>query len=227
LRIVTVVARSEVDASIRETPMAMVCECLLHDMEVAALGALQAIGSRAPIELTRRFLAHFFEIGEAFVGLMDVDMKGPWGQRIVAIRNALSTNIRIEIDAGPRLLKAALYGKRRRPALPGRATVSPPDDKAIEEAQYAVQLMLAVRPYLSQIPINADFASIQSTVVGFIESIGEITIEDIRQSGDEERAGIEAYMSAIADFNEMVFGAETAELLRRRARAAAQKKTGT
>jgi hypothetical protein len=56
---------------------------------------------------------------------------------------------------------------------------------------------------------------------------GEITIEDIRRSDGEERGGIEAYMSAIADFNELVFGAETAELLRRRARAAAQQKTGS
>ena len=227
LRIVTVIARSEKDADIRQTPMAMVCECLLHDMEVAALGALQAIGSRAPIALTRKFLAHFFEIAEAFVGLMDVDMKGVWGQRIVAIRNALSTNIRIEIESGPRLVKAALYGNRRRPQGPSATTVALPDQKAIEEGEYAVRLMLAVRPYLSQIPINAEFASIQSTVLSFIESVGEITIEDIRRSDGEERGGIEAYMSAIADFNELVFGTETAELLRRRARAAAQQKTGS
>ena len=227
LRIVTVIARSEKDADIRQTPMAMVCECLLHDMEVAALGALQAIGSRAPIALTRKFLAHFFEIAEAFVGLMDVDMKGVWGQRIVAIRNALSTNIRIEIESGPRLVKAALYGNRRRPLGPSATTVARPDQKAIEDAEYTVRLMLAVRPYLSQIPINAEFASIQSTVLSFIESVGEITIEDIRRSDGEERGGIEAYMSAIADFNELVFGAETAELLRRRARAAAQQKTGS
>lgn len=224
LRVVPAIARSESDADIQQTPLAMVCECLLHDMEVAALGALQAIGSRAPIDLTRKFLAHFFEIGEAFVGLMDVDMKGVWGQRIVAIRNALSTNILIEIDGAPRLVKAALYSRRRRSLGPG-PTVAQPDEKSIDDAEYAVRLMLTVRPFLSQIPINAEFAGIQSTVLSFIESIGEITIEDLRCSEGEQRSCLEAYMRAIASFNELAFGDETAELLRRRARAATQQKT--
>ena len=37
----------------------------------------------------------------------------------------------------------------------------------------------------------------------------------------------QAYMASVIEFNEMVFGEETAELLRRRARIAAQQGTGT
>lgn len=223
VRIVTDLCRSESDSEIRSTPMALVCDCLLHDMEVAALGALQAITSRAPMELTKRFLTHFFEVAEGFVGLMDVDMKGAWGQRIIAIRNALSTNIRSELEDCPRLVKSALYGRKRRSG----GSIAWPDPKAIEEAAYGVRLMLSVRPYLSQIPINSDFATIQSTVIGFIESIGEITIEDIRRNEGEAQSCAEAYMSSVVDFNEMVFGREAAELLRRRARVAAQQGTAT
>lgn len=228
LRIITVIARSEFDSDIRATPLAVVCECLLHDMEVAALGALEAINSRAPVEIIRSFLAHFFEIAEGFVGLVDVDMKGPWGQRIVSIRSALSSNIRIALDAAPRLIKSALYGRRRRPlGSHGVPTVRRPDPRAVEEAAYVVRLMLVVRPFLSQIPINAEFASLQSTVISFIESVGEITIEDIRHGRGEARAAAEEYLAAIADINELVFGRENADLLRRRARAAVQLHTGT
>lgn len=220
LKVLTRLMGTQSDALIRRSNLAIVGECLLHDMEVAAHSALQAIASRAPIELVVRFLSHYFDIAEGFVGNIDVDMRGAWGRRIVAIRNALSSAIKSEIEATPQLAKEALYRRRSNSAGDQHMPIAWPDVNAVADARFTVQLMLAVRPYLSQIPINADYANIKSAVSEFVESIGEITIEDVRHSVGEESKSAEAYMKIISDFNEMIFGVEAAELLRRRSRAA-------
>lgn len=223
LKVVTRIVGSDEDAVIKSSDLAIVCECLLHDMEVAAHGALQAIASRAPIELVDRFLSHYFEIADGFVGTIDVDMKGPWGWRIIAIRNALASAIRTEISGAPRLAKTALYRRGRRVGGDGFVPIVWPDPHAVSDAKFVIQLLLAVRPYLSQVPINADYASIKSTLSTFIESIGEITIEDVRRSEGEELECADAYMKNVCEFTELFFGLEVAELLRRRARAALQR----
>lgn len=223
LKVVRRIVGSDEDGVIRSSGLAIVCECLLHDMEVAAHGALQAIASRAPIELVDRFLSHYFEIADGFVGIVDVDMKGCWGWRIIAIRNALASAIRTEISGAPRLVKTALYRRGLRTGTEGYFPVKWPDPHAVSDAKLVVQLLLAVRPYLSQVPINADYASINSTVSSFIESIGEITIEDVRRSEGEELECADAYMKNICEFTELFFGPEVTELLRRRARVALQR----
>ncbi len=220
LKVAINVLGSDADVNIRRSDLAIVGECLLHDMEVAAHSALHSIASRAPMELVVRFLTHYFEIADGFVGIVDVDMKGPWGWRIVAIRNALSSAIKSELQAAPRLAKAALYRRGRNAGKEQYAPLAWPDVSAVADARFAVQLMLTVRPYLSQIPINAEYANIKSAVSEFVESIGEITIEDVRHGVGDEAKSAEAYMKIICDFNEMIFGMEAAELLRRRSRAA-------
>ena len=147
-------------------------------------------------------------------------MKGCWGWRIIAIRNAPASAIRTEISGAPRLVKTALYRRGPRTGTEGYFPVKWPDPHAVSDAKFVVQLLLAVRPYLSQVPINADYASINSTVSNFIESIGEITIKDVRRSEGEELECADAYMKNICEFTELFFSPEVAELLRRRARAA-------
>ncbi len=221
LKIVTEIVGSDRDDAVRATELSVVGDCLLHDMEVAAHGALQAIAGRAPIDLVERFLGHYFEIAEGFMSHVDVDMRAGWGWRVIAIRNALSASLKSALEAAPRLIKLALYRKGRNTGGDA-ATLEWPDGRAIEDADFVVRLMLCVQPLLSQIPINADYANVRSNVCSFIESIAEISLDDVRRCSGEESRCAEAYLKAIANFTELVFGIDTAEMLRRRGRVAMQ-----
>ena len=191
-------------------------------MEVAAHGALQAIAGRAPIDLVERFLGHYFDIAEGFMSHVDVDMRAGWGWRVIAIRNALSASLKSALEAAPRLIKLALYRKGRNTTGATAVALEWPDGRAVEDADFVVRLMLCVQPLLSQIPINADYASVRSNVCSFIESIAEISLDDVRRCSGEESRCAEAYLKAIANFTELVFGIDAAEMLRRRGRVAMQ-----
>ena len=88
------------------------------------------------------------------------------------------------------------------------------------EAEFAVQLLMTVRPYLSQLTINADYSRIKAQVEQFVEVISERLLQDIREGTAEERNFAEASLTAAGQLVSIVFGQDEGELYLRRGRAA-------
>ena len=224
LSIARAVAGSEEARIVQNHPIAVVCEVVLHDMEIARNEARNRILSQDELLSIEAALAEFRSLASALDDAFEIDPKDAWGTRLISLRTSLSAVIRDQISAAPRLVKAALFRKRVKDASAVR-TVSDvpsalPDERKVAEAEFAVQLLMAVRPYLSQLTINADYSRIKVQVEQFVEVIGERLLQDLREGTAEERTFAEASLASAGQLVSIVFGREEGELFVRRGRAA-------
>jgi len=214
------------NAKLASSNAATVIECVLHDMELPAEHAIRDIRERAPVDRILANIAEFYGLAEGFENAIDLDLKGPWGKRLVKIRKRLSHAISAEIASAPRIIKSALFRRAVSPGAPATTTGSTalvwPDQHDIHEAKFQVGLLNGIRHYLGQLPINAEYTRITAEVRLFLESLSEFVVDDVRSTCGETRACAEAYLEATAGILEIMFGDEAGELLRRRGRAAAQ-----
>ena len=224
LSIVRAVAGSEEARLVQSHPIAVVCEVILHDMEIARNEARDRILSQDELLSIEASLAEFRSLASALDDNFEIDPKDAWGTRLISLRTSLSAVIRDQISAAPRLVKAALFRKRVKDGGSVRAVTDGshalPDESKIAEAEFAVQLLMAVRPYLSQLTINADYSRIKVQVEQFVEVISERLLQDIREGTAEERTFAEASVTAAGQLVSIVFGREEGELYLRRGRAA-------
>lgn len=223
LTVVRAIAGSNEVHVVRKHPVGAVCEVILHDMEIARDAARERILAQADFLPIQAALTEFRSLASALDEGFEIDPRDVWGTRLVTLRTSLSAVIRDQISAAPRLVKAALYRKRakdknsRRAAEPLRAL---PDDRKVSEAEFAVQLLMAVRPYLSQLTINADYSRIKGQVEQFVEVISERLLQDLREGTTNERTFAESSLSAAGRLVAIVFGEEEGDLYLRRGRAA-------
>ena len=221
LRIVVQIAGSNESQAIAQSKVGMVIDVLLHDMEIAVDVTRKCVLSTADPALVQVQLAEFYSQSRALCDAVDLDLRGAWGNRLVTMRSSLSSAIRDKISHTPRLLKAALYqktsGMRGRVVISGRT-----DPDKVEEAEFAVNLLLSLRPFLGQLTLNADFTRVSGDVEQFLEVIAERLLRDIRDGeGDQKSFALDAYPAA-GRMMSAVFGTEASELYMRRARAAMQ-----
>lgn len=224
LTVVRAVAGSEEARLVQNHPIGTVCDVILHDMEIARDEARERILSQADLLSIQAALAEFRSLASALDDSFEIDPKDMWGTRLISLRTSLSAVIRDQISAAPRLVKAALFRKRAKDRSLSRKVVDVqqplPDDRKVAEAEFAVQLLMTVRPYLSQLTINADYSRIKAQVEQFVEVISERLLQDIREGTADERNFAEASLTAAGQLVSIVFGQDEGELYLRRGRAA-------
>lgn len=220
MRIVVKIVGSEADRDLRASPLAVIGDCMLHDIDMMAQAAAHAMKSRASITVVEDYLKAYFDQAESFFRYVEMDMRDTWGWRVVAVRNAIAADVKNEIEGAPRLIKTALYRKGRDPGTGHSVELIWPDNRALAEAEFVVRIMLCIQHLLDQIPLNADFAKIGANVRSFVESIGEIALDDVRRCEGEERRCAIAYLDAVISFSRLLFGVEESVMLERRAKVA-------
>ena len=82
--------------------------------------------------------------------------------------------------------------------------------------------MIELRPFLSQLTLNADYSRIKSEVEQFLEVIADRLLRDLQNGAEDARAFAEEGYPAAGRLMRTVFGIEASELYLRRARAALQ-----
>lgn len=215
-----IVGSGEAEVAYRH-PAGAVVEVMLHDMELAADQARENIILSTDLGIIKVHLSEFYASASALCDAFELDLKGAWGHRLVAMRSSLSAAIRERISAAPRLIKAALY---QRPSRREQQSATPalPDPQKIEEAEFAVNLLMELRSFLGQLTLNADFSRVRSEVEQFLEVIAERLLRDIQDGSDEARAFASEAYAAAGRLMHAVFGREASDLYMRRARAAMQ-----
>ena len=217
--VIDIVGSNDAHAAARHSAGAVV-EVMLHDMEIAAEWAREDLLSGADIAVVKMRLAEFHGGASALCDAMELDLRGAWGNRLVTMRSELSAAIRERIGAAPRLIKSALFQRPGR-RDPQRAMQSP-DPQSVKDAEFAVNLLLELRPFLSQLTLNADYSRIKSEVEQFLEVIADRLLRDLQNGAEDARAFAEEGYPAAGRLMRTVFGIEASELYLRRARAALQ-----
>lgn len=218
--VIQVVGSNDAEVIRRHSTGAAV-EAMLHDIEVSAQRAREDIVACKGLTFIRAHLAQFHAHASALCDALELDLKGAWGHRLVAVRSELSATIGERIAAAPRLIKAALIRKSGRRELQSTALTAP-DPQKIEDAEFAVNLLIELRAFLGQLTLNAVYSRVKSEVEQFLEVIAERLLRDINDGPDDARTfALEGYLSA-GRLMQTVFGKEAAELYLRRGRAASQ-----
>ena len=218
--LVHVVGSGEAEVAYRH-PAGAVVEVMLHDMEISADRAREGIVSGADLGIIRTHLSEFHAYASALCDALELDLKGAWGHRLVAMRSDLSATIRERISAAPRLIKAALFQKTGKRDTQNTGPTLP-DPQKIEEAEFAVNLLVELRAFLGQLTLNADYSRVKSEVEQFLEVIAERLLRDIQDGADDARAFASEGYAAAGRLMQAMFGREASELYMRRARAAMQ-----
>jgi hypothetical protein len=198
-----------------------VVEIMLHDMEIAAQTARENIVASTDLGIIKAHLSEFHASASAICDALELDLRGAWGNRLVAMRSTLSATLRERISAAPRLIKAALFQKIGKRAAHTPAA-SGPDPQRIKDAEFAVNLLVELRAFLGQLTLNADYSRVKSEVEQFLEVIAERLLRDIQDGADDVRAFAEEGYPSAGRLLEALFGKEASELYLRRARAAMQ-----
>jgi hypothetical protein len=218
--LVTKIVGSNYEADLNRHKTALICECAMHDAHSAARMAARLIKEQQEIEDVFAETDKFYTLANEFSSELDIDLKGEWGVNLVRIRNVLADAIRGQISDAPRRVKAALFCGLGHET--GSETKTPlltkgPDEEDLRSAEFAVRLLLGLRQYLEQLPINAEYTTLYDQVMQFVERIGDATVDKVREADSAEKDAVEAYLKANIHFTKMVFGQEAADLMRRQA----------
>lgn len=219
--LVSKITGSITDTDIRAHNAGVAIECALHDMEISADNAIQAIRNQDNIVSVLDHIAKFHMIADELAGELEIDMKGNWGKTLVRVRTKLGDAIRYQISDTPRRVKLVLFcgfGTDDK----GSTLTSGPEQEDLDAAEFAIRLLLGVRSYLRQLPINAEYAGLSDQVKQFVERIGDATVNRLRTAHPDERPFVEEYFQANILFTSIMFGQEAANLLRRQGRVASK-----
>ena len=98
--IIQIVGSNDAEVVRRHSTGAVV-EAMLHDIEVSAERAREDIVASKGLTFIRAHLAQFHTHASALCDVLELDLKGAWGHRLVAVRSELSATIRGRISAAP------------------------------------------------------------------------------------------------------------------------------
>ena len=219
LKLLVKISGTSDSEALRQHGAGLTVETVLHDMEIAAETARKSVVASAEPALIQVQVAGFYSLASALCDVVELNLRGAWGNRVVAVRSSLSSAIRERVCDAPRLVKAALFPRV------GRAAGRNPDpgsyDPAkVKDAEFAVTLLYSLKPFLSQLTLHADVSRVTAELEQFLEVIAERLLRDVRDGDPAERSfAAEAYPAA-AEMLSTVFGRETSELYLRRVRAA-------
>jgi len=218
--LVTKIVGSKYESDICAHKTALICECAMYDMETAARNAARLINEQRDIEAVFAEIDKFYILADEFSSELDIDLKGEWGVNLIRVRNILAEAIRGQISDAPRRVKAALYCGLGHET--GSDTKTPlltkgPDEEDLRSAEFSVRLLLGLRQYLEQLPINAEYTALNDHVLQFVENMGDAIVGKVREADSAEKAAVEAYMKANIYFTKIMFGQDAADLMRRQA----------
>lgn len=224
LRVVVAIAGTDEADVVRRQTAGVVCEVMLHDMDIAGTSMRDDMSLNVEFDDLKPHLARFHTLGSAICDTLELELRGVWGHKIVALRSDLSSRISEYIAQAPRLVKAALY--RRQSSGQSRQRLSEagsgPDPQKVADAEFSVSLLIGIRPYLGQLTLNAEYSRVKAEVEQFLEVIADRLVNNIVDGSPEEAAFAVEGLPAAGRLMEKVFGDEASELFLRRGRAAMQ-----
>ena len=215
LRLPLMICRQTGDALISKTDMGLVGEILFARMDALKAAIMK---TRHPLFEAETLLAQvgsFAELSSAVVKEIEVRRDGEWGQRLLKDRAAISDVMEGFMDRAAKEFAAALPMQKGSGDF-ARASAA---DKRAMGLNYA-RLVAGTRNSAAA----ASFAAKQRTafedISNHLRRYIEDAIREIRGCDGESRATVESQLQYCAELAAILFSAEEAELIRRRARAA-------
>jgi|GEM_PF-5505921 len=149
IRVVCKLLGTDNDIKLAGSPFAVIGDCILHDLQIEADAIKKLSYEKTDADKIIQAISSFHQLASGFDAEIDLSTKGKWGWRLVSMRKEASEIIRDQIISAPRLVKAALF--RKKSGSDGGENIMGPREQDLREAEYAVKLLLGIRPFSSYV----------------------------------------------------------------------------
>ncbi len=215
LRLPLMISRQTGDALISKTDMGLVGEILFARMD-----ALQAaiLATRHPLFVAETLLAQvagFAELSSAVVKEIEVRRNGEWGQRLLKDRTAIGAVMDGFMDRAVKEFSAAL------PMQKGTSDFT----RAVGAEKHAMglnyaRLVAGTRHFAAAGSFAAKQRTAFEDISNHLRRYIEDAVREVKSGHGEKRTAAESQLQYCAELAAILFSAEEADLIRRRARAA-------
>jgi hypothetical protein len=223
LKLPQLVAHQTQDTLISATDMGLAGDLLFADIERHGNAVRAARHPNFDAEAVIEHLSHFAELSGSIVKEIDIRRDGKWGKRLLKDRAAVAETMEGFMERAPKEI-AAMLPVQKTGAFGGGpkcADFSKPvdDDKAERGLRYA-RLVVGSAPYAALCSFAAAQKDAFEEAGHHLRGYNEDVVRELRAAGEDRRAIVERQFERAAELTALLFSAEEAEFLRRRAKAA-------
>jgi hypothetical protein len=223
LRLPLMITRKTQDTLISSTDMGMAGELLFHDLEEYAFQIRAVRQPKFDVDVLLRTLLRFTELSSAVVKEIEIRRDGRWGQNLMKDRVLVGEAMDAMMEKAPKEILGALpmhksgsYGGG--PRVPNIEHIPDYADKAERAVRYA-NLLVGCRHLAARASFGATHKDAADEVERELRVYNEDIVKLMRDPDETRRAKAEPFFHAAVDLTAILFSAEEADFLRRRARA--------
>jgi hypothetical protein len=223
-------ARTESDAKVAETTLALAGDLLISDFEAKAKFLAGAQLGEANTNEVLAQLEQYTEMSAGLTQSLDIRREGRWGKRLVEARSKLSETMERRIEKIPDeiigafpITSAGSYAARGGPRPNfGRW----PDDAKIGRASNLAMFLGGSRWLAGKALFGVSHKAAVERISKFLVGYGDDLVGELKAGDPDALARCQAHLQALLRVTELVMGEQEADILRRRA-AMAQQPGGT
>lgn len=211
----------EDDASICASPHGAGGEMLLAGMELIVHEINEAVRLHEPAKDILFRMKLFHKLAKEFTSEVRINMKGPWGKRLVEARKLIAELIEREISPVQRLIREALLGRgsimKSRQKQGGSTELNP---ESLLEAERGLRILIGSRFLGEQLSLGVKINQYVKDNKQYLDQITERNIALIKSKSAEESEKALKSLKVSLSLIRIVQGDEMAELIWRRGQAA-------
>ncbi|MFV2092282.1 MAG: hypothetical protein ACC634_04295, partial [Hyphomicrobiales bacterium] len=202
-----------------ESPFAAVGDLVLYDIGLFANQVAQAIHGRGSVGAVMYWLSRINDYAQCLTTELDLDLRSPWGQKLVVARRKVSTALEDVIRKAPNTLISVF-----RPCqLPSGADgLAPPAPSELFDAERSMVLLAGCVNFRNQFSLNEVISAADAPVKQYLRTISDTIITDIRAATGKKRDNAMKWMEVAIRFIRIIFGDEEANQLAHAAKVAAK-----
>ncbi|WP_436640047.1 hypothetical protein [Microbaculum sp. FT89] len=214
IRILTEYENTDKGSRLVESRFAPCAEIVLTDVELAADRIAMHMGRPGEFDRLLEAIKRFYTLANGLGVAIELDDATGWLRRLTDQRKRASEILSAEVQTIPGSVRRAMRPRRR----DGERGAASDDD--VQDAEHAVRLMVALKPYRGELAVNELLGTVVGQVETFIEAANAAILHDIRKSSGAALEAARRDLEVAVRINAVVLGETYASLLKRSGDAA-------
>lgn len=208
IRILTQYEGSDDGARLLRSRYARVMDVMLADMEFTLERLAAHIKRPAEFDALIASTRRFYGLANGMSVAIDIEGAPDWHRRLAAHRRRASEILSAEVEKVPGAVRRVM-----RPRKGDRG--QPATEDSIGEAEYALRLMMALKPYRGELAVNQLLANVIPRIENYLEAVNGAILQNLHDAPAEDRDLVRGDLEVAVRVNAIVFGESYAALLKR------------
>ena len=227
LKVLKAHTRVESNIAVMRDPASVSGTTILISLENSMIEAINKIALYEDFDFVSKKITEFRDCAELFNNEFEISPKSLWGNRIIKIRNDLSSAISMQIGQLPRFINNLRYGREKLKSFQQEssktaALQNSPNAYDVDQALYTAKLLMLAGLHIDQLSVNDALTRARNDSNKFIESISEMIVSDLSKAAGKEKDFIMRHFGPIVEMTQILQGDQLAALLERRGASASR-----